>query len=81
MQKKVDVRTLDANQAAVEPLYGNAAAARAIPKYEMPRVVVKHGFSHDMADMLIADLEAAVEHFARQPTYRASQSGGPSFRH
>ncbi|RIK10583.1 MAG: glutamate decarboxylase [Acidobacteria bacterium] len=45
-----------------------------VPAYTMPkhredlavlRVVVRNGFSHDMADMLLADLKRHLDHFAK----------------
>jgi glutamate decarboxylase len=47
-----------------------------VPAYTMPegaedvavlRVVVREGFSRDLATMLLDDLQAAVEHFAKNP--------------
>lgn len=55
-----------------------------VPAYAMPknredlvvqRVVVKEGFSRDMADMLLEDLRRAVAFFDAQPHYRAKSSG------
>ena len=54
-----------------------------VPAYTMPpkvedlavlRIVVREGFSRDLADMLLADLRAAVEHFESQPGYRPTHS-------
>jgi hypothetical protein len=33
------------------------------------RVCVREGFSRDLADMLLADLKSAVDHFESQPGY------------
>lgn len=55
-----------------------------VPAYTMPknredlvvqRVVVKEGFSRDMADMLLRDIRRAVNHFQNQPQYRSKQTG------
>lgn len=52
-----------------------------VPAYTMPancedlsamRIVVKAGFSHDMADLLLDDIRRVLEHFKRQPGYRAT---------
>lgn len=60
-----------------------------VPAYTMPknredlvvqRVVVKEGFSRDMADMLIEDLQRAITFFANQPHHTAKKSGS-HFRH
>jgi glutamate decarboxylase len=60
-----------------------------VPAYTMPknredlvvqRVVVKEGFSRDMADMLIQDLQRAITFFASQPHHIAKKSGS-HFRH
>jgi len=49
-----------------------------VPAYTMPenqeelavlRVVVKEGFSRDMADLLIGDLKRILKHFEQQPEY------------
>jgi len=51
-----------------------------VPAYTMPpkvenmavmRVCVREGFSRDLADMLLADLKSAVEHFEKQPGYQS----------
>jgi len=44
------------------------------------RCVRKEGFSHDMADMLLRDLRAAVEHFAATPEH-TPRTKGASFHH
>ncbi len=55
-----------------------------VPAYTMPknredlvvqRVVVKEGFSRDMADMLLQDLQRAIAFFKSQPSYQPRQSG------
>ncbi len=55
-----------------------------VPAYTMPknredlavqRIVVKEGFSRDMADMLLQDIERAIAFFKSQPNYKAKQSG------
>ncbi len=60
-----------------------------VPAYTMPknredlvvqRVVVKEGFSRDMADMLLQDLERAIAFFASQP-HRVAKKAGSHFRH
>jgi len=60
-----------------------------IPAYPMPancqelivqRIVVKEGFSRDMADMLLKDMRRALEWFAKQPNYFAKNEGS-SFSH
>ncbi len=60
-----------------------------IPAYTMPknredlvaaRIVVKEGFSHDMADMLLDDLRRQLRYFASQPAHRA-RTHGSHFRH
>ncbi len=55
-----------------------------VPAYPMPpnrqdltvqRIVVKEGFSRDMADMLLKDMHRALEWFGRQPNYIAKKQG------
>ena len=55
-----------------------------VPAYTMPknredlivqRVVVKEGFSRDMADMLLKDIQRALDFFKSQPNYQPKQSG------
>ena len=55
-----------------------------VPAYTMPknredvvvqRVVVKEGFSRDMADMLVQDIQKAVEFFKSQPHYQPKPVG------
>ena len=54
------------------------------PAYTLPenleamavmRVVVKEGFSRDMANLFLDDVRRALEHFKSQPGYRAGQPG------
>lgn len=61
-----------------------------VPAYTMPpkaddvavlRVVVREGFSRDLADMLLVDLKAAVEHFENQPGYRSPHKPSKHSRH
>ena len=55
-----------------------------VPAYSMPknredlvvqRIVVKEGFSRDMADMLLEDMKRAITFFKSQPNYQPQQSG------
>lgn len=55
-----------------------------VPAYRMPknredlvvqRIVVKEGFSRDMADILLADMERAIAYFASQPDHKPKQEG------
>jgi glutamate decarboxylase len=55
-----------------------------VPAYAMPkncehlvvqRIVVKEGFSHDMADILLQDMRAALDYFAKQPGHTPQQQG------
>lgn len=55
-----------------------------VPAYPMPpnrqdlvvqRIVVKEGFSRDMADMLLEDMQRAIDCFARQPHYIPKEEG------
>ncbi|AIE75400.1 MULTISPECIES: glutamate decarboxylase [unclassified Synechocystis] len=59
------------------------------PAYPMPknrddlvvqRIVVKEGFSRDMADILLADMERAIAYFVSQPDHKPKQ-GGSHFSH
>ena len=54
-----------------------------VPAYTMPpkvedlavlRIVVREGFSRDLADMLMQDLHAAIEHFESQPGYKPTHA-------
>jgi glutamate decarboxylase len=56
-----------------------------LPAYTFPqhledlavlRVVVRDGFSHDMANMLLNDLRRHVTFFASQPGYKPTRTGG-----
>lgn len=60
-----------------------------VPAYTFPknrtdlaalRIVVKEGFSRDMADMLIADLRTALAYYKSQPAH-IPQAGGAGFHH
>jgi glutamate decarboxylase len=60
-----------------------------VPAYTMPkncehltvqRIVVKEGFSHDMADLLLQDMHAALDHFAAQSN-ATSQKTNTHFAH
>jgi len=53
-----------------------------VPAYTMPpkvddlavlRIVVREGFSRDLAEILMKDLKAAIQHFESQPGYKAKQ--------
>jgi len=55
-----------------------------VPAYTFPanredlsvlRIVIRHGFSHDLADMLLADMRRHIRWFASQPTYRKKETG------
>jgi glutamate decarboxylase len=60
-----------------------------VPAYTFPknredlsvlRIVVKEGFSRDMADLLLGDIHRHLQFFASQPEYRPRHAR-PSFRH
>lgn len=60
-----------------------------IPAYPMPkniedvvvqRIVVRNGFSLDMASMLLEHIKSALKYFADQPNFKKKESG-TSFRH
>ncbi|HZR40679.1 MAG TPA: glutamate decarboxylase [Ktedonobacteraceae bacterium] len=60
-----------------------------VPAYTFPanrqdlaalRVVVKDGFSRDLADMLLSDIHRHLKFFATQPGYKPGLTGG-SFNH
>jgi glutamate decarboxylase len=60
-----------------------------VPAYTLPegaedvavlRVVVREGFSRDLATMLLDDLQAAVEYFSKNPP-ASSRAPTPSFAH
>jgi len=55
-----------------------------VPAYTMPkncedlvvqRIVVKEGFSRDMADILLRDIHSALQYFASQPTHIKKKDG------
>jgi glutamate decarboxylase len=55
-----------------------------VPAYTMPRncedlvvmrIVVKEGFSHDMADLLLVHMREALDYFASQPGYIPRKTG------
>jgi glutamate decarboxylase len=55
-----------------------------VPAYTFPanredlavlRVVLRHGFSRDMADMLLSDLQRHIHWFATQPGYKKKETG------
>jgi len=63
-----------------------------VPGYTMPpkvedlavlRIVIREGFSRDLADMLLNDLRSAIAHFDAQPGHKAKQSRktGKTHRH
>ena len=63
-----------------------------VPAYSLPpdredivvlRIVVRNGFSFDLADLFLADLERAVDWFERlsAPMPQAETSGATSFHH
>src|SRR5262245_28823424 len=61
-----------------------------VPAYTFPenrtdlsalRVVVRRGFSHDLADMLLADLERQLPRLARQPAPVHDEASAAAFRH
>lgn len=60
-----------------------------VPAYTFPknredlavlRCVCKEGFTRDMADMLLGDLQHAIDYFAQRPDHEP-QAGGSSFHH
>jgi glutamate decarboxylase len=60
-----------------------------VPAYTMPehaedvavlRIVVREGFSRDMADMLLDDIHKAVAHFEGIPEHKPKESA-PQFKH
>lgn len=57
-----------------------------VPAYTMPpaaedvavlRICVREGFSRDLADLLLADLRAAVQHFESQPGHKPKRPAKP----
>ncbi|QDT45589.1 Glutamate decarboxylase [Gimesia alba] len=60
-----------------------------VPAYTFPknrddlavlRCVCKEGFTRDMADMLLSDLQTAIDYFAARPDHKP-QTGGSGFHH
>jgi glutamate decarboxylase len=60
-----------------------------VPAYTMPehaedvavlRIVIREGFSQDMADMLLADIRKAVAHFDEHPEHKP-KAPAPQFKH
>jgi glutamate decarboxylase len=62
-----------------------------VPAYSMPahredlvvmRALVRHGFSRDMADLLIADMKRSIEYFKKNPVKRSvGEKEGSGFKH
>jgi glutamate decarboxylase len=61
-----------------------------VPAYTFPenrtdlsalRVVVRRGFSHDLADMLLADMERQLPRLSRQPAPVHDEASATAFRH
>ena len=61
-----------------------------VPAYTFPknredlaalRVVVRRGFTHDMADLLVVDLERQLPRLQRQPTPVHDATTGAAFAH
>jgi glutamate decarboxylase len=61
-----------------------------VPAYTFPenrtdlaalRVVVRRGFTHDLADMLVADIERQLPRLQRQPTPVHDAASGTAFAH
>src|SRR5262245_37868814 len=61
-----------------------------VPAYTFPqdrtdlsalRIVVRHGFGHDMADLLVADLERQLPRLKTQPAPVHDESTAAAFRH
>jgi glutamate decarboxylase len=62
-----------------------------VPAYTMPanitdvavmRILVRHGFSHDMADLLLEDIRRSVDYFKKHPSSKSlSASEGAGFNH
>ncbi len=55
-----------------------------VPAYTMPpdredlivqRIVVREGFSRDMADLLLNNIHRALDHFRRQPERTPAETG------
>ena len=46
------------------------------------RVLIRHGFSHDMADLLLTDLKSCIEYFKKHPvSVSLSEEEAGSFKH
>ena len=61
-----------------------------VPAYTFPekrtdlaalRVVVRRGFTHDMADMLVADIERQLPRLQKQPAPLNDAASGTAFAH
>jgi len=61
-----------------------------VPAYSMPpdrqdlvilRILCRHGFSKDMADLMLADLDRSLEHFAKHPGQNLLESEAGGFKH
>ena len=61
-----------------------------LPAYTFPenrtdlaalRIVVRRGFTHDMADMLVADLERQLPRLEAQPAPIHDEASGTAFAH
>ena len=61
-----------------------------VPAYTFPenrqdlaalRIVIRNGFSRDLADLLIADLRRHVEYLEQLPAPLPSSGGGQAFSH
>jgi len=61
-----------------------------VPAYTFPenrtdlaalRVVVRRGFTHDMADMLVGDLERQLPRLRKQPVPVHDETSGTAFAH
>ena len=62
-----------------------------VPAYSMPancqdlviqRIVVRHGFSHDMASLLLEDMRRCLAHFEKRPvTYPMTEEEVGGFKH
>jgi glutamate decarboxylase len=61
-----------------------------VPAYSMPknledlvvqRIVIKEGFSHDMANLLLEDMKRHLEYFASQPAHKPTLKGSHFHHH
>jgi glutamate decarboxylase len=61
-----------------------------VPAYRMPpnredlvvqRVVVRNGFTRDLADMLLRDIRRHLDWFEMQPGFRSSTEDPKGFHH